>query len=399
VTTGQRLRNKGKQRTTVLCIVGRVSLRRTWWHSPTAGSDAPLDAWIMQDGSSVTVGVREMACRLNNDAASFQKAADNLRRAAQLAMSAEQLRLVVEAEGRRVIESQQAGAIPCAFTARDCRIPDEPAHTRMYAGVDGVMVPLVTDAEQKKRREKVVQKRRKRAAQGHTLKPLAPRKPGSDLPYKEFKTITFYDQTNAHRHIVLARTKRTGVGAVLKREAARLQFLQAGQRIGVVDGASWIPPQFEEADLRLDGLGLDFYHLSENIHRCRRIVFGEKNEAGKSWADALLHTLKHDGYETAREQLWNWRTELRGKRRAAADRLITYVVERRDMISYPEFTARGWHIGSGPTEARCKTSTSRLKRSGQRWTGPHAEAVAALTNLRDSEQWRLYWTNLVPTKT
>ena len=353
----------------------------------------------MRDGSNVTVGVREMACRLNNDAASFEKAADNLRRAAQLNMSTEQLRLVVEEEGRRVIAAQQAGAIPTAFTAKDCQVPNVPDQTRMYVGVDGVMVGLVTEAEQKKRREKTVQKRRALTAKGRTLKPLPVRKPGSDLPYKEFKTITFYDQENKHRHIVLARTKRTNVGPVLKREAARLKFDQAQERIGIVDGASWIPPQFEAADLKLAGLGLDFYHLSENVHRCRRLVFGDKNAEGTSWAESLLHMLKHDGYEPAREHLLSWRTTLRGKKRTAADRLINYVVERRDMISYPEFAKQGWDIGSGPTEARCKTSTSRLKRSGQRWTGPRAEAIAALTNLRDSGQWNKYWINLTPTKT
>jgi hypothetical protein len=359
---------------------------------------APLDDWIMRDGSSVTLGVREMACRLNNDAASFEKAADNLRRAAQIKMSAEQLRLVVEEEGRRVIAAQQAGAIPTAFTARDCPVPDSLDQTRMYAGVDGVMVALVTEAEQKKRREQRVQKRRELAAKGRQLKPLPPRRTGSDLPYKEFKTVTFYDQENEHRHIVLARTKRTNVDAVLKREAARLKFTEADERIGVVDGASWIPPQLEAADLRLTGLGLDFYHLSENVHRCRRKVFGEKNTDGTSWADSLLHTFKHDGYEAAREHLLSWRTNLRGQKRRAADRLINYVVERRDMINYPQFAQKGWQIGSGPTEARCKTSTSRLKRSGQRWTGPHAEAIAALTNLRDSDQWNKYWTNPTPTK-
>lgn len=382
----------------MLCIAGRVSLKRTWWYSPITGSDAPLDAWIMRDGSSVTAGVREMACRLNNDAASFEKAADNLARTAQIEMGTEQLRQVVEAEGRRVTEAQRVGAIPTAFTVRDCTVPDQPDQTRMYVGADGVMVALVTEAEQKKRREKTVQKRRILAAKGRKLPPLPPRRPGSDLPYKEFKTITFYDQENDHRHIVLAHTKRTGVGTVLKREAARLQFDRADERVGLVDGASWIPPQIEDADLRLNGLGLDFYHLSENVHRCRRIVFGEQ-DAGTAWADALLHTFKHEGYESAREQLLAWRTALRGQKRTAADRLINYVVERRDMISYPEFTAHGWDIGSGPTEARCKTSTSRLKRSGQRWTGPHAEAIAALTNLRDSDQWRLYWTNLPPAKT
>ena len=353
----------------------------------------------MADGANVTTGVRELACRLNNDAASFARAADNLARTAQIEMGTEPLRLLVEAEGRRVVAAQRTGAIPPAFQASDCRVPDQPDQTRMYVGVDGVMVPLVTDAEKRKRREQVVRKRRSREAAGRTLHPLPPRRTGSDLPYKEFKTVTFYDQANEHQHIVLSRTKRTGVGALLKREAARLKFTGADERLGVVDGASWIPPQFEEAALRLNGLGLDFYHLSENVHRCRRKTFGEQNAGGAAWADGLLHTFQHDGYEAAREQLLKWRTTLRGQKRQAADRLLNYVVERRDMISDPEFTAKGWQIGSGPTEARCKTSTSRLKRSGQRWNGPHAEAIASLTNLRDSNQWPLYWTNLPPAKT
>ena len=79
------------------------------------------------------------------------------------------------------------------------------------------------------------------------------------------------------------------------------------------------------------------------------------------------------------------------QKRAVADRLLNYVSERRDMINYPEFLAKGWQIGSGPTESRCKTSTSRLKGRGRRWDAPHAEAVAALTTLQDSHQWHLYW--------
>ena len=43
---------------------------------------------------------------------------------------------------------------------------------------------------------------------------------------------------------------------------------------------------------------------------------------------------------------------------------MNYVSKRRDMIKYPEFIAKGWQIGSGPTEATCKTLTARLKGSG-----------------------------------
>ena len=42
--------------------------------------------------------------------------------------------------------------------------------------------------------------------------------------------------------------------------------------------------QADAAALPLDGLGLDFYHLSENVHRCRREVFGAENAPGEAWS-------------------------------------------------------------------------------------------------------------------
>jgi hypothetical protein len=129
-------------------------------------------------------------------------------------------------------------------------------------------------------------------------------------------------------------------------------------------------------------------------------VFGEEDAAGQTWAGQVLHSLKHAGYEAAWEQLQAWRGTLRSPgKRAAGDRLLHYIFERREMINYPEFQNRGWQIGSGPTESRCKTSTHRLKGRGRRWDPPHAEAVAALTTLEDSHQWHLYWRTqcLLPT--
>lgn len=377
---------------------GRVRLRRRWWHSIVDGSDVPVDNWLMPAGTNVTVGVREMACRLNNDAASFEKAAENLERTAQIEMSAEQLRQLVQGEGGRVLTAQQNKAVAPAFTAADCLVPGERSKTRLYTGVDGVMVPVITDAEKKKRREKVVRKRRKAEQAGKQRRPLPPRRTGADQSFKEFKTVTFYDESNAHRHIVLSRSKRTQVGSLLRREGERLKFREADERIANVDGASWIPPQLEDAELRLHGIGLDFYHLSENVHKARRGIYGEENPQGAVWAGHILHLFKHDGYERAYEALTTWKAALRGRKRAAATKLLNYVVERREMINYPEFTAKGWQIGSGPTEARCKTSTSRLKRSGQRWDRRSAEQVAALANLRDSGQWDAYWSSRVATR-
>ena len=109
--------------------------------------------------------------------------------------------------------------------------------------------------------------------------------------------------------------------------------------------------------------------------------------------DELLHAFKHDGYDAAWERLVQWRAKLSrsGKKRQAADRLLHYVSERREMIRYPSFLAKGWQIGSGPTEAQCKLTVGRLKGRSRRWDRPNAAAVAALDTLERSGQWQLYW--------
>ena len=127
------------------------------------------------------------------------------------------------------------------------------------------------------------------------------------------------------------------------------------------------------------------------------MVYGEENDVGKTWASDLLHTFKHDGYQAAWDKLVAWRATVRGTtKRPAADTLLGYVSERRDMIRYPEFVANGWQIGSGPTEATCKTLTARLKGSGMRWDAGNAEALMALESPSQSGLWQLYWQSFLP---
>ena len=67
------------------------------------------------------------------------------------------------------------------------------------------------------------------------------------------------------------------------------------------------------------------------------------------------------------------------------------MAKRSETICYPEFLAKGWQIGSGPTVAMCKTTTARLKGSGMRWDADNAEALMALEALTQSGQWAGYW--------
>ena len=238
-----------------------------------------------------------MACRVNNHSTAFANAAQNLQRTAQVTMCDESLRQIVLKEGQRVQADQRSGRLVPSFTAEECRIdktpirehakahptasptttpaapialsdeatspdtvasesvasesvasesvesepvssesaPSEPESSsatvsvrRMYCGADGVMVPTITDNA-----------------------------------YKEFKLLAFYDESNRHKHVILSRARRPEVGRLLKQTAAGLKFADCEEKIANVDGAVWIPVQIEAGGLDVDGLGLDFFHLSE----------------------------------------------------------------------------------------------------------------------------------------
>jgi len=392
VATGKRKRHKGRQAYSVLTINGRMRLLRVRWHCPQEGSQTPLDAVLDETERTISEGVREMACRINQSSASFLQAAANLSRTAHIEVSKETLRRLVEEEGKAVLQGMRRGQLGPDWSATACRT--EQQTTRVYLGCDGVKVPLVTDQEKQKRRRQVRQKRRRR---GRRCKPLPRRKAGADNAYKEFKIGYLYDEQKQHRYVGVTSGNHEAAGRMLRRMGFQIDLEQAEERVALIDGAPWIRNQIEFHGLT-EQIGLDFYHLQDYAQTTRRAVFGEESEEGRRWLEQLMHTFKHEGCDAAWEQLTAWQRPLRGRKRAAARRLLQYVAERREMIRYPEFRRRGWQIGSGPTEAACKTTTQRVKGRGRRWDSANAEAMMALAALHDSGLWTSRWTTLNPPK-
>jgi hypothetical protein len=331
-----------------------------------------------------------MACRVNQGASSFSKAAADLSRTAHIDVSKETLRQLVEGEGKAVVRAMRQGELAPDWSATDCITPQQT--TRVYLGCDGVKVPLVTDEEKKKRRQNIHQKRRRR---GRQCKPLPRAKVGADNAYKEFKVGYLYDEQKKRRYVGVTAGNHEAAGRMLRRMADRIEREQAEECVALIDGAPWIRNQIEFHGLTQD-IGLDFYHLQDYAQATRRGVFGEESEEGKRWLSQLMHTFKHQGYHASWDQLTAWRQSLRGRKRAGADRLLGYVAERHAMIRYPDFRQRGWQIGSGPTESECKTTTQRVKGRGRRWDSANAEAMMALAALHDSGLWNQRWTTLDP---
>lgn len=384
----------------MLTLNGRLTLWRRRYAAPGLGSQFPLDPWLDWLEDTVSLGLRELACRLNLAARNFEKAAENLARAAQLRLSGELLRQIVEAEGKAVQRAAEAGRLPVDWDASDCPALDadgQPTEqTRVYLGSDGVMVPVITQPEKERRRTTIKAKRRRR---GRKCRPLPRARKGADGPFKEFKIVTLYDDQAAHRLVSVTRGDCQVAGQLMRRDGGRVGLDKADDKVGMVDGSEWIKNQIQRHSIPLDALGLDFYHLAENVHKARRAVYGEEDPQdtqapGNAWAAGVLHTAKHQGYAALQAELLDWQRGLRRGKKAARQ-LCNYVTERAEMILYPQFQAVGRQIGSGPTESMCKATTQRIKGCGRRWDSDNAEAVMALEALDQSSGWQTYWDSLL----
>jgi hypothetical protein len=380
------MQGKGRAQRSILSINGRVFLQREHYHSPAQGTTTPSDDLLDAIHDTISLGTRELCNQLNRASRSFQMTADNLKKAAQLSLSHDTVRRAVEQDGKAVLELSRSGELAPTWHASQCKCPD--GKSRVYLSSDGFMAPTITDGEKQARRKKVMQKRKSRKT---PKRPLRPVKRGSDQRYKEFKAVMFYDQDMEHRQVSVTRGDCRSAGKLMSRDAWRLGFAAADQRLGNVDGGPWIINQIKAHKLKMTAVGLDFFHLSENVHKTRRIVFGEENPEGKRQTETLLHTVKHQGYEPMREQLMKLRQTTRRAKRREADRLIEYVSDRREMIRYPEFLANGWQIGSGPMESQCRVVPDRVKGPGKRWDADNAEAIMALEAMYQSDQRERYW--------
>jgi hypothetical protein len=374
---------------------GRVSIRRKRWQALMGGGVMPLDALLDAAEATVSVGARELCCQLNATAKSFRRAVVQLKRAAQLPLGESLLREIVEDDGKRVLAASESGALKPLWQAKDCKVetPAGKEVSRVYLGVDGFFVPLLTEEEKRKRRVKVVAVRVKRSAEKPKLAPLGRRKKGADQRFKEFKLVQFHDENMEHRLVSVTRKPCEEAGRIMRRDARRIGFDQAEERLGGIDGGPWIVNLIMAWSVVLTALCLDFWHLSKHVNESKRVTFGENNPAGAQWAAEVLHAVRHEGYEACWDRLVEWRGKQRrgSTKREEADHLLSYISSRKEMIVYDKCERNGWRISSSTTESECGATPHRVKGQGKRWDADNAEAVIALEALHQSNMWDEYW--------
>jgi hypothetical protein len=142
---------------------------------------------------------------------------------------------------------------------------------------------------------------------------------------------------------------------------------------------------------------LDFYHATGYLTKVSESVFSAPI-AKKDWLDDRCHQLKHTSgaAKNILEEMINFKEgSLTGKQRETVDAAITYFQNNIDKsrMDYAESIANNYVIGSGVTEAACKTIVKqRLCKSGMRWKEKGAAVILSLRTLvKSTGRWEQFW--------
>jgi len=214
-------------------------------------------------------------------------------------------------------------------------------------------------------------------------------------------SIAFYDNQGERLHtIYCAATPEYG------KDKFRTKFSREIERvkekfpdvlyIGLADGAK---DNWTFLGKYTKRLLLDFYHAREYISKAASAIFGRDKINKKIWEDNFSHNLKHKQGTAGRfiKELEKQRANLNGKNFIERDeeirQVITYYKNHKSKMFYSRHIKDNLPIGSGVTEAACKTVVKqRMCISGSRWKDEGASCVLALRTLRLTKgRWQQFW--------
>lgn len=140
----------------------------------------------------------------------------------------------------------------------------------------------------------------------------------------------------------------------------------------------------------------DFYHASERIWTMAEVLFGKGTRKANAWARRMLKSLKKPSgaSRVLHSAASHFHRRQRKSRKLSKKKEETYrtayryIQSRTKIMRYSEYTSVHIPLGSGVTEAACKTVfTQRLKNSGMRWSDDGAKTILTLRTILLSKSW------------
>jgi hypothetical protein len=216
--------------------------------------------------------------------------------------------------------------------------------------------------------------------------------------------ISLYDVTGKRQHTVyLGEAPEYGKGTFLHRLEKEIRSIKKqypdALYLGIADGAKNNWTFLEKHTSRQL---LDYFHVTEYLATVSYAAYPGKTNKPKReiWLNERCTQLKHDS--KAVKKLITEMHRLTGKTSLTTsikenlDAALTYFVNHRHMMDYATQIKNQLPIGSGVTEAACKTLVKqRLCGSGMRWKNKGAKVILSLRALVQSKgRWQQFWGNI-----
>ena len=216
-------------------------------------------------------------------------------------------------------------------------------------------------------------------------------------------TLALFDAAGERLHtLYVAATPEYGKATFLgrlERELARVkaaypEVTYLGLAAGAEDNWRFLTPH--TAVQRVD-----FSHASSSLQAVAGAAFprAEDQKQRATWRTDACHRLKHepDAAQALLQEMKRLPTaELNALQRQQLQSAMTYFYYHHHQMNYAAALEHHWPIGSGVTEAACKTVVKqRLCRSGMRWKEKGAAVVLSLRALMlTPDRWRQFWEKL-----
>ena len=377
------------QRRLLNTAIGEIEYRRAYGVCDRCGhTAAPLDEALGIPSFGPSVEVMRKISHAAVTARSFAMAADILKEHSGIELSAKQVRLSGESEGKRVAAARSLEVE--SFRKGEKIVGPNATVDLIVVTADGGRVQTRQDDEE-------------------------------GGAWKEDKVGAVYDASARKDPAARQAQEYEGAKARMKTYAATMQsweefgwmlcveahkrgWATAKEKIFISDGAQSLrtlrQDQFPQATFILD-----WYHAAQHLAACGKAAFGEATQEYFAWykrvkkklwmgnLDGVIAAIEKESARVGKPQA----QEHEGSPRTILHRNIGYFSDNRDGMDYPRFRAEGWPIGSGVAEGAVKQFGMRLKGSEKFWNGLGcglgAEEMLALCALHRSEdgRWQDYW--------
>jgi len=346
---------------------------------------APLDSVFGIPPKGPSVARRQRICDAATTGGSFEIAEHILSEHSKIVMTSEGIRKHAEAEGRRLIEAQNA-RLQAAFTPPG-RLPSGPEESveLLVVTCDGGMIQTRLEKGKDRWKEGKV----------GVVYRAEPR------PDPKARTAEKYHGAEAQVKTYVATMDRwEKLGRLLFLEAWGRGYGVAALKLFISDAANGIMALYAEhfPDAILI---IDWYHAAKHLAACGKAAFGQGTPSFEEWYELQKNRLWQGELDAVIDAVQAESTQLgppppkalETDPRAVLSRNVGYFTKHQRAMDYPTYRAKGWPIGSGVAEGSVKQFGKRVKGAEQFWNLWGADEMLALCALYHSEdgRWDAHW--------